>query len=130
MRRIDAWNTNNMETVLDMINGSQNYPPVNVIEWSYDGDTEYELQFAVAGFRKDELEVKVTHRELVVTGNISRPEQGKTKRYMHKGISERSFRRVFTLGKGVQVVGSRLKDGILSIDLKRETPPSDVITIK
>jgi molecular chaperone IbpA len=41
---------------------------------------------------------------------------------LHKGISERSFRREFTLADHVEISNAHLELGILSIHLKREVP--------
>ena len=42
--------------------------------------------------------------------------------YLHKGISERSFRREFQLADHVEISNAHLELGILSIHLKREVP--------
>ena len=42
--------------------------------------------------------------------------------YLHKGISERNFRREFKLADYVEVVDANLELGILSLHLKREVP--------
>ena len=42
--------------------------------------------------------------------------------YLHRGISGRTFERVFTLAEHVQVVDALNKDGILSIFLERIVP--------
>ena len=42
--------------------------------------------------------------------------------YIHKGISQKKFKRVFRLSEYVHVDGVSLKDGILAITLKFELP--------
>ena len=42
--------------------------------------------------------------------------------YLHKGISERNFRREFRLAEHVVGIYSTLELGILNIHLKREVP--------
>jgi molecular chaperone IbpA len=42
--------------------------------------------------------------------------------YLHKGISERSFRREFQLADHVEITNAHLELGILNIHLKREVP--------
>jgi molecular chaperone IbpA len=44
--------------------------------------------------------------------------------YIHKGISERHFRREFQLADHVEISNAHLELGILSIRLKREVPES------
>jgi molecular chaperone IbpA len=42
--------------------------------------------------------------------------------YLHKGISERSFRREFQLADHVEIGNAHLELGILNVHLKREVP--------
>jgi molecular chaperone IbpA len=42
--------------------------------------------------------------------------------YLHRGIAQRAFARVFDLADYVVVVGAAMTDGLLTIDLKRELP--------
>jgi molecular chaperone IbpA len=41
---------------------------------------------------------------------------------LHKGISERSFRREFQLADHVEISNAHLELGILNVHLKREVP--------
>jgi molecular chaperone IbpA len=42
--------------------------------------------------------------------------------YLHRGIATRPFQRRFELAEYMHVVGAKLADGLLSIELKREVP--------
>ena len=42
--------------------------------------------------------------------------------YLHKGISNRSFSRAFTLADHVIVTGADMRNGILRVDLERKLP--------
>jgi molecular chaperone IbpA len=99
-----------------------NYPPYDIVQIS---DDEYMISLAVAGFGHDNLTVTKDKKTLVVEGKHSREtvdnEDAETK-YLHKGISERSFRREFTLADHVEITNAHLELGILSIHLKREVP--------
>jgi molecular chaperone IbpA len=44
---------------------NQNYPPFNVIKRDED---HYEIQFAVAGFAQDEIDITVEGEELTIRG--------------------------------------------------------------
>lgn len=99
-----------------------NYPPYDIVQVN---DDEYMISVAVAGFGPDNLSVTKDKKTLVVEGKHSREtvdNEDATAKYLHKGISERSFRREFTLADHVEISNAHLELGILSIHLKREVP--------
>jgi molecular chaperone IbpA len=99
-----------------------NYPPYDIVQVN---DDEYTISLAVAGFGPDNLSVTKDKKTLVVEGKHSREtvdNEDATAKYLHKGISERSFRREFTLADHVEISNAHLELGILSIHLKREVP--------
>jgi molecular chaperone IbpA len=96
--------------------GQTNYPPYNIIKLE---DNHYELQLAIAGFSKDELEIEVKDGVLYIEG---RKDVEDVKTYLHKGISARAFRRTFTLADTIVVNGADLSDGILTIVLENVIP--------
>jgi molecular chaperone IbpA len=79
----------------------------------------------VAGFGDDNLSVIKDKKVLVIEGRHSRDtvdNEDSTAKYLHKGISERHFRREFQLADHVEIVNANLELGILSIHLKRDIP--------
>ena len=101
---------------------STNYPPYDIVQVN---DDEYMISVAVAGFGYDDLAVTKDKKILVIEGKYSREtveNEDSTAKYLHKGISERSFRREFQLADHVEITGAHLELGILSIHLKREIP--------
>lgn len=102
--------------------GSTNYPPYDIVQVN---DDEYMISLAVAGFGPDNLSVTKDKKTLVIEGRHSREtveNEDATAKYLHKGISERSFRREFTLADHVEISNAHLELGILSVHLKREVP--------
>jgi molecular chaperone IbpA len=102
--------------------GNTNYPPYDIVQVNED---EYTIALAVAGFGPDDLTVTKNKNTLVVEGKHSREtveNEDATAKYLHKGISERSFRREFQLADHVEISNAHLELGILSIYLKREVP--------
>ena len=98
---------------------NDNFPPYNVIKSSEDS---YLIELAVAGFNKDELNIEYKDAILTVTGdNTTRQDLD----YVHKGISERSFRRSWTLGDHVKVKSATVVNGLLVLSLEREIPESE-----
>ena len=115
----------NMFDELMRVNAQQsstNYPPYDIVQVN---DDEYMIAVAVAGFGYDDLSVTKDKKILVIEGKHSREtveNEDSTAKYLHKGISERSFRREFQLADHVEITGAHLELGILSIHLKREIP--------
>lgn len=99
-----------------------NYPPYDIVQVS---DDEYTISVAVAGFGHDDLSVTKDKKILVIEGKHSRDTaetEDSAAKYLHKGISERSFRREFQLADHVEISSAHLELGILSVHLKREVP--------
>ena len=84
----------------------------------------------MAGFNKEELNIEFKDSILTVTGdNTTRQDLD----FVHKGISERSFKRSWTLGDYVKVKTANVVNGLLVISLEREVPEEEkpqVIKIK
>jgi molecular chaperone IbpA len=99
-----------------------NYPPYNIVQVNED---EYMISVAVAGFGPDNLSVTKDKKFLIIEGKhsaetVESPDASYT--FLHKGISERSFRREFQLADHVEISNAHLELGILNIHLRREVP--------
>ncbi len=99
--------------------GPAGYPPYNIESV---GENAYRIEIAVAGFKADELDIQVKENLLTVTGRKAANDEGR--QYLHRGLAERNFERRFQLADYVVVTEADLKDGLLSIALKRELPES------
>ena len=99
--------------------GPTGYPPYNIESV---GENAYRIEIAVAGFKADELDIQVKENLLTVTGRKAANDEGR--QYLHRGLAERNFERRFQLADYVLVTDADLKDGLLSIALKRELPES------
>ena len=98
------------------------YPPYNIELLAED---KYRITMAIAGFAKDEVNIEVQENTLVVVGTKADKEQdGNERKFLHKGISERSFERKFQLGDHVKVLAADLENGLLHVDLERVVPES------
>jgi molecular chaperone IbpA len=95
------------------------YPPYNILK--HDDDT-YEIQIAVTGFEKNEITVEIDQQSLIVKGSKKEVDI-KEPTYMHRSLSTRDFTRSWQLGEHIEVVGEgRIKNGVLTIELKRIVP--------
>ena len=92
-----------------------NNPPYNIEKV---GDYEYQLTFAVAGFSEKNISVTQKENTLAIEGNILPSE----KKYLYKGIAERTFKQSFKLSEHMNVKDAKLKDGMLNITLVQDLP--------
>jgi molecular chaperone IbpA len=95
------------------------YPPYNV---EVTGEDKYRISMAVAGFAEEDLNLHVKESILTVSGSRNEDEKDKERRFLYRGIANRSFERQFQLADYVKVVDARLQDGLLHIDMVREIP--------
>jgi molecular chaperone IbpA len=100
---------------------SQSYPPYNILKLEEDS---YLVSIAVAGFSKDNLEITLDDRTLLVRGEIEDNTDGRKKypEVIHNGIAGRKFTRSFALGEYMEITSAELKDGMLSLQLDRIVP--------
>jgi HSP20 family molecular chaperone IbpA len=100
------------------------YPPYNIEQTSEDS---LRIALAVAGFGREELNVTVEDRQLVIRGKQS---EGSDRNFLHRGIAARQFQRAFVLAEGIEVTGATLENGLLAIELKRPKADTIVRTIE
>jgi len=109
-----------IEQALDRVakTTSDGYPPYNIERLTRTADVPERLRItlAVAGFTRDQLEVTLEEKQLVIRG---RQTDDKTRHFLHRGIAARQFQRTFLLADGMEVLGADLSNGLLSIDLAR-----------
>ena len=97
-----------------------NYPPYNIRKA---GKDKYAIELAIAGFNKNDVEVEFEDNLLTVkTKKIDKTVEKDGDEIIHKGISQRSFSRSFTIADDVKVDGAELKDGLLTINCEKIVP--------
>ena len=97
-----------------------NYPPYNIRKA---GKDNFLIEIAIAGFNKDDVEVEYEDNLLTVkTKDVKRTEEKEGDEVIHRGISQRSFARSFTIADDVKVNGAELKDGLLTISCEKIIP--------
>jgi len=101
----------------DTVNVS-NYPPYNIVKT---GDNKYDVELALAGFNKKDINVSVENGMLTIE---SKEDKSKDKdgEVIHKGISKRYFKKSFTISDDVEVKGAELKDGMLRVSMEKIIP--------
>ena len=94
-----------------------NYPPYNLIQLN---NHESKLEIALAGFKKDELKVYTEFGKLYVEGKKEESETDGS--FVHKGLAQRSFQRVWTVTDDTKVGSVKIEDGLLSVELNKIVP--------
>ena len=100
----------------DFQHTSSNYPPHNIITIS---DNEFNLELAVAGFKKNE--VVIQEESGMLTIKADKDTQQDTQ-YQYKGIANRSFSKSFRIAESFEIQGANLEDGILTIKFVKNIP--------
>jgi HSP20 family molecular chaperone IbpA len=101
--------------------GADGYPPYNIerISRSEEGPETLRITLAVAGFKREQLDVLVEDNQLIVRG---KQEDDRERQYLHRGIAARQFQRTFVLADGIEVRAADLENGLLTVDLVRHEP--------
>ena len=94
-----------------------NYPPYNLIQLN---NHESTLEIALAGFKKDQLQVFTEFGKLYVKG---RKEESKVDgEFIHQGLAQRSFERVWTVSDDTKIGSVEFVDGLLTVQLNKIVP--------
>jgi molecular chaperone IbpA len=98
---------------------TDNFPPFDIEKLS---DDQYRITLAVAGFRREDIDITALQNMLVITGRRANEDRNKDGNFLHVGIATRAFERRFELADFVRVTSADLADGLLTIELVREVP--------
>ena len=96
---------------------TSNYPPYNLIQVN---NVESRLEIALAGFKKAEVSVYTEFGKLYVQGKKEEPKDDRE--FVHKGLAQRSFTRVWTISDDTEVRGVEFVDGLLLVQLGKIVP--------
>lgn len=103
----------------DHFASSTSYPPYNIIK---DDDT-YRIEIALAGFKKEDVDVVLAQNILTISGNTPKAEDDKNIAY--RGIATRKFKRSFALSDNTEVKAAKMEDGMLVIEIEKVVPEKD-----
>ena len=128
MTRLSIWNdlrpfSVGFDDLFDHFNNqleikqTPSYPPYNINRID---DLNYQIEMALAGFSKTDIDIKYADNQLTIKSVDS--DDKKEKETLHRGISKRKFSRTFTLAEDIKVNGAELKDGMLLIELEKIVP--------
>lgn len=93
------------------------YPPYNIRKVS---DNKYQIELAVAGFGKQDIELELADNKLIVKGSTSN--EADNSDYLFKGIGMRAFTRTFAIDDHIEVESAELVNGMLKVILEKLVP--------
>jgi len=98
-----------------------NFPPYNIVKT---GENTYDVELALAGFNKKDIEVEFKENLLTVKSKKEDKAEDTDEdgNVIHRGISKRMFSKSFTIASDVEVKGAELKDGLLKVRMERIIP--------
>ena len=95
------------------------FPFYNIVK---QGKNKYDIELALAGYSKDDIEVGLEDGVLSIKSKKEDKEESKDGEILHKGIAKRYFSKAFTIADDVKVKGAELKDGLLKVSMERVIP--------
>ena len=107
----------NLTRYVDNNATSTGYPPYNIRK---EGDYNYVIEMALAGFAREDLEIEVADGVLTIRSVKEKSDDDVSNIY--RGISFRKFVRKFTIADDIVVNGAKMENGMLSVDLERVVP--------
>lgn len=93
------------------------FPFYNIVKC----EKEYTLEFAVAGYSKEELKVVLEKNKLVVKTELSGTKKD-AREFTHRGITKKPFKLSWVLPEYYEVDDVKLVNGILSVGLIQNIP--------
>lgn len=94
------------------------YPRYNVLKVGTEG---YRVEVAVPGWDKDDIEITFDKSELRIEGK-SKQEVAEDEEFVYKGLSGKTFTRVFKVGNNIKLDTAYMKNGLLCVELYQELP--------
>ena len=107
------------DRLFDMVDSSvrPDWPHYNIEK---QGENQYRISMAIAGFAPEEIELIQQGNVLLVTGQ-KKTEQ-KQQEMLHHGLAYRNFKQTFNLADHVRVESAALENGMLLVELVRDIP--------
>jgi molecular chaperone IbpA len=95
------------------------FPKYNILKPT---DSTWIIEMALAGYSKEDIDIE--HKDGVLTVSHQKPKATSIEKpkYLHRGITKKSFSKQFAVAETVIVKNATFKDGLLSIDLEEILP--------
>ncbi len=87
----------------------------------YETDETVVLQMAAPGIQKDDLDITLDNRNLMIKGHLPNIEEAEQRRYVMQSIPRGHFERSLRLPVGIDVKGieARTSDGLLTLTMPK-----------
>ena len=95
-----------------------NFPPYNIRKLE---ENKWQVEIALAGYDKKDLEIKSVEGNLVVKTKDSN-DSSVDEQLIHRGISQRKFTRTFAMADDSVVNRAKMDNGMLYIEIERIVP--------
>ena len=106
-----------MDTAMNRPDQTDGYPPYNIQK---QGDDNYRITLAVAGFGPDDLDITVKENSLIISGRAKAADEERP--LLHRGIAGGTFELTFQLADHLVVGSADLEYGLLHVDIERVIP--------
>ena len=94
------------------------FPPYNIRKLE---ENKWQVEIALAGYDKKDLEIKSVEGNLVVKTKDSN-DSSVDEQLIHRGISQRKFTRTFAMADDSVVNRAKMDNGMLYIEIERIVP--------
>ena len=108
-------------TMLEPSRPQTSFPKYNVYRELDGSPYTYFMEFALAGYSKDALDVKMDSDHLVVSSRTD-SDKKEDREYTHRGMARRDFSTKFYVGKDIEVRSAQFSDGLLTVELEKIVP--------
>ena len=98
-----------------------NFPKYNVYRNLDHSPYISHMEFALAGYSKSDLEIKVEKGYLIVEGKVDK-NLDSSREYDYRGVARRDFTSSFKLGENVEIRNATFSEGLLTITLEKVVP--------
>lgn len=108
-------------SMFDAPKSQTSFPKYNVYRMLDGSPYTYFMEFALAGYDKSSLDVKMDNGHLVVSSKTN-SDKKEDREYTYRGMARRDFSSRFYVGKDVEVRGAKFSDGLLTVELEKLVP--------
>ena len=97
------------------------FPKYNVYRMLDGSPYTYFMEFALAGYNRASLDVKMDNGHLVVSSKTD-SDKKEEREYTYRGMARRDFSTKFYVGEDVEVRSAKFSDGLLTVELEKLVP--------
>jgi molecular chaperone IbpA len=93
------------------------YPFYNIVQTD---ENNWVIELALAGYTKSDIHIEEKDSYLTISGKVDTTNS--STKFVHQGISRRSFKKSFRLGEWMYVRNAKMENGILSVAVELVVP--------